>query len=75
MALISTEDRTSPFARQSPPNRRSWLDEDGCFRFGKYAGRFVAVVAEDDPSYVRWIIETVDDIDAEDLRTLEQLVD
>lgn len=41
---------------------RDWIDLQGRFIFGKYEGDLVENVASDDPSYVRWIINEVENI-------------
>jgi len=41
---------------------KSWITDDGRFRFGKHGDERVGDVVRDDPSYVRWIIETVEHI-------------
>lgn len=56
---------------------REWLDSDGCFLFGKYGsvgglqGDFVENVAKNDPSYLHWILENVEDIFHEDRDVIE----
>lgn len=53
---------------------REWLDNDGCFLFGKYgppSPSSVEDVAHEDPSYLRWILETAEDIDHEDKGVIE----
>lgn len=51
---------------------RRWLGDDGAFLFGKYKGDLVEDVAREDPDYLRWITQTVEDIDEDDLRVIEQ---
>ena len=46
---------------------REWLDRDGAFLFGKYKGEIVERVCLDDPGYINWIIDNVEDIVEEDL--------
>lgn len=41
---------------------REWLDVDGRFLFGKHEGESIERVRRDDPGYLRWIVETVEDI-------------
>jgi len=50
---------------------REWLDEYGNFRFGKYKDESIDVIAIDDPNYLYWILETVDDIMDEDREVIE----
>lgn len=45
---------------------REWLDQNGNFRFGKYKDDSIDDIAIDDPNYLRWILETVEDIVEED---------
>lgn len=57
-----------------PVQSREWLDSDGCFVFGKYGPpnpASVEDVAREDPSYLRWILENVEDIDHEDRDIIE----
>lgn len=48
-----------------------WLDDDGCFLFGKCKGESVEDVAREDPSYLRWILENAEDIHHEDRDVIE----
>lgn len=53
---------------------REWLDNNGYFIFGKYGGPNPAAVedvAREDPSYLRWILENVEDIYYEDRDVIE----
>lgn len=50
---------------------KSWLDDDGCFKFGKWEGETTQDVAREDPDYLRWILETVEDIHHEDRDVIE----
>lgn len=53
---------------------REWLDSSGYFVFGKYGPpnpASVDDVAKEDPSYLRWILENVEDIDHEDRDIIE----
>lgn len=53
---------------------REWLDSGGYFIFGKYGGPnpvSVEDVARTDPSYLRWILESVEDIHHEDRDVIE----
>lgn len=54
-----------------PRDGREWLDSDGCFLFGKCKGESVEDVACNDPSYLRWILEKVEDIHHEDRDVIE----
>lgn len=61
--------------------KRDWLDDDGNFLFGKYgphggmSGDSAEDVAQDDPGYIRWILEEVVDISDEDHSVLTSLID
>lgn len=50
--------------------QRDWLDSRGNFLFGKYKGDPAEEVAQEDPSYIKWIIEKVDDCSDEDKEVL-----
>lgn len=50
---------------------REWLNDDGCFKFGKCKGKSVEDVARTDSSYLRWILENVEDIHHEDRDVIE----
>lgn len=52
-----------------------WLDHDGTFLKGKYRGESADDVVEENPNYIRWIVEEVDSLDSEDRETLEYLLD
>lgn len=53
---------------------RDWLDSGGRFRFGKYRGSLAEDIAKDDPQYVQWIVDTVEDIFDDDREILSQLL-
>jgi hypothetical protein len=53
---------------------RTWLDSGGFFLFGKYKNSLAEDIAKDDPSYVKWIVESVEDICEEDREMLSQLL-
>lgn len=38
----------------------SYVDENGVLVFGKYKGSIVENVADDDPKYIRWMLDTLD---------------
>jgi hypothetical protein len=50
---------------------KEWLNPDGEFRFGKHEGEPLSRVRRDDPGYLHWIIETVEDITDEDRAIIE----
>jgi hypothetical protein len=50
---------------------RRWLTDDGAFLFGKYRGEFLELVAADDEGYVRWCVESVEDMEDEDREAME----
>lgn len=45
---------------------RQWINPQGEFIFGKHKGDLVEDVADEDPDYLRWILDKVDDIDEGD---------
>lgn len=49
---------------------KAWISADGRFLFGKHDGELVETVAREDIDYLRWIIETVDDIDPGDRQVI-----
>lgn len=51
-----------------------WLDSGGRFKFGKYRGSLAEDIATDDPQYVQWIVDTVEDISDDDREILSQLL-
>lgn len=53
---------------------RPWLDSSGSFLFGKYKGLLAEDIAQDDSSYIRWIVNEVEDITEEDRQVLFQLL-
>lgn len=59
---------------QYTPTGRTWLDPSGYFLFGKYKNALAEDIAKDDPSYVRWIVQDVEDISEEDREVLSQLL-
>lgn len=50
---------------------REWLNDDGLFLFGRCQGEHVEDVAREDPGYLRWILESVEDIHYEDRDVIE----
>lgn len=53
---------------------REWLDSGGCFTIGKYKGELAYDIALTDSSYIRWIIESVENIDDQDRELLSSLL-
>lgn len=53
---------------------KDWLDSKGDFLFGKYKGKSLEDVRDDDPGYLRWIIDTVEDISDEDQEIIETIL-
>jgi len=45
---------------------REWLDADGCFLFGKHEGARLEDIAEDDPNYLEWVVESAESISEEE---------
>lgn len=52
-----------------------WLDHDGRFLKGKYKGESADDVVEENPNYIRWVVEEVESLDDEDRETLQYLLD
>lgn len=53
---------------------RVWLDFGGYFLFGKYRNGLAEDIAKDDPSYVKWIVNDVEDICEGDREILSQFL-
>jgi hypothetical protein len=53
---------------------KEWLDDSGRFLFGKHEGETLERVAKEDLGYLRWIIETVDNIDEYDREAIEAVL-
>lgn len=51
---------------------KEWLDQSGCFIFGKYRGESAEDIADTDSSYIRWIVDNVEDILESDREVLSQ---
>ena len=54
--------------------QKEWLDKDGRFLFGKFRNRAAEDVVQTDPSYIGWILDTVEDIDSNDRQILRTLL-
>jgi len=53
--------------KQNTPRERNWLDSNGEFIFGKHAGSTPQELIDNgDESYLRWIINDVEDCSHED---------
>ena len=68
----STSDRASDSTNKSA--RRPWLTDDGRFRFGKYRDEPAESVVRNDPSYIGWVLETVDNMVDDDRAILIALL-
>lgn len=53
---------------------KRWLDDDGAFLFGKYKGTNVEEVAQDDPGYLSWLVNDVEDCDDSDREVVEMAI-
>lgn len=51
---------------------KEWLDQSGCFLFGKYEREYAEEIAKTDPQYIRWIVNDVDSIVESDREILGQ---
>lgn len=64
--------------RQRPDNISNkpieWLDSGGNLLIGKYKGESSYDISRSDPSYIRWIIENVDNMNEHDRELLSQLL-
>jgi hypothetical protein len=58
----------------APTTTRRWLADDGAFLFGKYKGELAEDVASEDSGYVRWAVDTVEDMDEGDRDVLTALL-
>lgn len=67
---IVTRNRNTNDIKDS--DAREWLDQSGCFLFGKYKGELAEDIADTDPRYIRWIIDSIEDISEEDRELLQQ---
>lgn len=54
---------------------RDFLDSTGRFLFGKHKGELSDSVAATDPSYLRWIVNDVEDCSDEDREILATLLE
>lgn len=54
---------------------RDWIDNSGCFIFGKHEGEMVKDVLSRDPSYLRWVVDEVNNISDGDRRILQNQLD
>jgi len=53
-------------------NRNRQVISDGVFAFGKYKGRYVVDIADEDPGYLEWFIDNVEGISWSDMRVLRE---
>lgn len=60
----------SPSSRPATIRPREWLDASGRFNFGKHEGELASDVAADDPAYIRWVVEDVENCPDEDRAVL-----
>jgi len=60
-----------PYLRTLSSRNREWLDVDGSFLFGRYKGKTVEQVRREDPGYLHWILDSVEDICAGDQEIIE----
>lgn len=54
--------------------QREWLSSTGEFLFGKHKDRLPEDVIRSDRSYIRWIVDEVEDILEEDRQILQALL-
>ena len=53
---------------------QQWLDNEGCFLFGKYKDRTAEAVSKEDPQYLQWILDKVKKCCDEDRRIFNLLL-
>lgn len=53
---------------------RQWIASDGTLMFGKHKGEMIERVVRDDPDYIRWIVESVEDIEDDEREILTTLL-
>lgn len=54
------------------PNRfLEETDPEVFIKFGKYRGQELAIVAEEDPEYLKWVLANVEDLPKEVARMIE----
>ena len=41
---------------------RQFVDEDGCFLFGKHKGEYLDDLAREEPSYLKWCLESIGEL-------------
>lgn len=51
-------------------NSTEFLDDKGCFKFGRHQAHTIEYVARNDPGYLKWIIDKTDCCD-EDVQIIE----
>lgn len=54
--------------------QKDWLNGEGRLLYGKHKGQLVEVVANDDPQYLQWIIDEVEDCSEEDRKVMSTLL-
>jgi hypothetical protein len=52
---------------------KEWLDAAGRFLFGKHQGELAERVAREDPRYLSWVLEDVEDLGENEREILEAL--
>ncbi len=58
----------------STNDTREWISSSGLFRFGKHKDEPIEEVLKDDPRYIQWIIDEVENIDEGDRSMLSTLL-
>lgn len=54
---------------------KDWTDDEGRFLFGKYRGYSAEHVVLEEPSYIKWIVEEVENVSESDRKYLKVLLD
>lgn len=53
---------------------RSLITQSGTLAFGKYKGSLAYTIARTDPDYLRWALDTIEDLDPDDVEMVETLL-
>lgn len=54
--------------------QRPWLDDAGAFTIGKYKGQLAETIVKDNPAYIAWIVDNVENITDEERDLLSTML-